>query len=89
MKHIAIDYWNGDRNITYCGKIPKNIFNVTSSAGNEDCPKCTDLYYQDHPNSNCHVNPYFCAHNPEGNLRLRAIKAKQALQEEQADADRE
>lgn len=76
MKHIAIDYYNGDINVTYCGEVPKNIFKVTSSAGTEECSKCTDLYYQDHPNSNCHVNPYFDAHNPEGNSKLRAIKTE-------------
>ena len=77
MKHIAIDYDYrlGEKNITHCGAIPKDAHGVLGSPQHHgECPACIDLHYQEHPNCNPYYNPYFCAHNPEGNSKLRKIK---------------
>lgn len=65
---------------TYCGFKAKKIHQLTNHTmmGVPDCLKCIDLYYQDYPNVDAGRNPYFSAHNSEGNEKLRAIKAKKA-----------
>lgn len=77
MIHIAIDRWHGNIKTSYCGKEPKDIFHSASSPGRDGtCLKCQDLYYQKHPNANAGSNPYFSAHNPQGNSELRKKQIK-------------
>lgn len=79
MKHITTQYTTSAIIMvpTYCGSKPKTIWEVTNnSLMHADCPKCIDLYYQDHPNADCGKNPYFNAHNSEGNEKLRTLKTK-------------
>lgn len=83
LKHITKEYTGLGLSIapTYCGYNAKTIWELTNNTlMRADCLKCIDLYYQDHPNADCGRNPYFCAHNPGGNSRLRKIKADQHKQ---------
>lgn len=84
MKHITKQYsMSSIMTIpTYCGSKPKTIWEVTNNTLMQaNCPKCIDLYYQDHSNADCGTNPYFNAHNSEGNKKLRIIKAKKLKKE--------
>ncbi len=77
MKHITKEYVGLGMKIapTYCGFEAKSIFQLTNNTlMQSECPKCIDLYYQEHPNADCGRNPYFCAHDSKGNSTLRKMK---------------